>query len=59
MASGGDLIVSLDNREIKSMDDLNDIVDGLEIGRAITLEVIRNRRPVAIKVRLEEMPLGD
>ncbi len=59
VASGGDLIVSLDNREIKSMDDLNDIVDGLEIGRAITLEVIRNRRPVAIKVRLEEMPLGD
>ncbi len=56
VASGGDLIVSINGRSIATMDELNEVMDGFEPGQTVTLRVLRGARELMIKVRLEEMP---
>lgn len=59
VASGGDLITALDNKKIRNMDELNDIMDDMEVGRTLSLKVIRDKKMIVLKVRLEEMPKGN
>lgn len=59
IAFGGDLIVAADNKKIKTMDEFNDYMEDLEVGRVITLKIIRDKKPVTLKARLEEMPKGN
>lgn len=56
VAEGGDLITAVDGKTVKSMDDLNDVIEGYEAGRTVTLRVLRGSKTVFVKVRLEEMP---
>jgi putative serine protease PepD len=55
-ASGGDLIVSINGKEIVTMDELNGLMDALEPGETVTLKVLRGKKELFIKVKLEEMP---
>ncbi|MBI5810457.1 MAG: trypsin-like peptidase domain-containing protein [Deltaproteobacteria bacterium] len=59
VSAGGDLIVSMDGRLIKTMDEINDYVDNIQAGGAITLKVIRDGNIITLLVRLEEMPRGN
>ncbi|HXI09771.1 MAG TPA: PDZ domain-containing protein, partial [Thermodesulfobacteriota bacterium] len=56
VAEGGDLITAVDGKTVKSMDDLNDVIEGYEAGRTVTLRVLRDGKTLFVKVRLEEMP---
>ena len=56
VAEGGDLITAVDGKKVKSMDDLNDIIEDYEAGRTVTLRLLRGNKTVFVKVRLEEMP---
>ena len=56
---GGDVIVGIDGRPVKSADDLVRIVsERLEPGQQSTFEVVRDGRRKAIAVRLGERPPG-
>jgi len=56
IAEGGDLIVAVDGKTVRSMDDFNDIIEGYEAGRMVTLKVLRNGKTIFLRVRLAEMP---
>jgi len=56
VATGGDLIVSINGRGIATMDELNEMMDGFEPGQTVTLRVLRGGQELFTKVRLEEMP---
>lgn len=56
VAEGGDLIVSINGRRINTMDELNGLMDTLEVGETVTLKVLRGKKELYIKVKLEEMP---
>lgn len=58
VAVGGDLIVAVEGRNVKSMDELNGYLEELEAGRTITVEVLRDNRTVEVKVKIEVMPGG-
>lgn len=56
VATGGDLIISINGKIIGTMDELNGLMDTLEPGETVTLKVLRGKKELFIKVELEEMP---
>jgi S1-C subfamily serine protease len=48
----GDLIVSAEGQEVRTSNDLFKILDRKKIGDTVTVEVVRNRKPVKIPVTL-------
>lgn len=56
VASGGDLIVAVNSRSIKSMDEFNSLMESFDVGSVITLGIYRDSALLNVKVRLEEMP---
>jgi S1-C subfamily serine protease len=56
IATGGDLIASVNGRTISTMDELSDLMDTFEAGETVTLKVLRGAKELYIKVKLEEMP---
>lgn len=55
-AEGGDLIISINGRRINTMDELNSLMDTLEAGETVTVKVMRGKKELFIKVKIEEMP---
>ena len=53
---GGDLIVAINGRPIRTMDDLDEIMDELKVGQKITLTIIRKGKRINKRLRLEEIP---
>jgi len=58
VAVGGDLIVAINGKRVRTMDGFNDIMDGLRVGEVVTVEIIRGAKRMRLRVRLEEMPQG-
>lgn len=56
VATGGDLIISINGRIIGTMDELNALMDTLEPGETVMLKVLRGKKELFIKAKLEEMP---
>ena len=56
VATGGDLIISINGRIIGTMDELNGLMDTLEPGETVMLKVLRGKKELFIKAKLEEMP---
>lgn len=52
----GDIIIQADGKDIKTMDELNDIKNSHQIGDTMTLRVNRNGEEKDISVTLEETP---
>ncbi len=52
----GDVIVKADGKEIKTMDELNNIKNSHKIGEEMTITVSRDGRENTITVKLEEQP---
>lgn len=54
---GGDIIVAVDNRKVTSIDDLTAFLDGgRKVGDQVKIELLRDGRPLALSVRLGELP---
>lgn len=51
----GDLLLTFDGREIKSVRSLTRIVADTEIGKTVSVEIIRNRRALTVDVELGEL----
>jgi len=54
---GGDLIVAIDGKPIKNMDQVVEEIESKEIGQSIELTVVRDRKQRIVKVKLAEMPV--
>jgi S1-C subfamily serine protease len=52
----GDLIVAIDGKAIRNLDDLFRILDSHEVGDTLTLTVVRNERKMDVQVNLQAMP---
>ncbi len=52
----GDVIIGFDDRTVRSMDDLLNLLDGQAIGRDAQLRVRRGRSETTLQVRPREMP---
>jgi len=52
----GDIIIKADSKDIKTMDELNEIKNTHKIGETMTLTINRNGTEKEITVTLEEMP---
>lgn len=50
----GDIITKIDGKEIKTMDDINEIKYNKKIGDTITITVYRSEKEVDLKITLEE-----
>ena len=54
---GGDLITAIDGHPIKDMDELDAYLeDNTKVGQQITLDIIRGKENIRVKVTLEEEP---
>jgi len=53
---GGDIITGLDGTEIKTIEDLLEILQKKEAGQKVTFELIRNTAEITVEVLLEERP---
>jgi 2-alkenal reductase len=54
---GGDLIVAIDGKEIKSSDDLiSYLVFEAEVGQTVDLSIIRNGKEIKVPLTLGERP---
>lgn len=56
IATGGDLIISINGKAIGTMDELNELMDTFEPGETVTLKVLRGKKELFIKAKLEEIP---
>jgi len=52
----GDVIVRINDKEIKTTQDMKEIIGKMKIGEKVTLWVIRDSEYKKIRVKLEEMP---
>lgn len=52
----GDVIIQIDGKDIKTMDELNEIKNTHKIGDEITLKLNRNGKEMDVKVTLQEQP---
>lgn len=52
----GDIIVALDGKKVTESHALSRMVAATEIGKYITVKVIRNDKPIDVKIKVEEMP---
>jgi S1-C subfamily serine protease len=53
---GGDLIVSIDGRKLSEAEDISDLIGTRRPGDAVELQVIRDNKPVTVKVTLGRRP---
>jgi len=56
IAVGGDLITSINNKRVRTMDDLSRLMDGLRPGQLVRAGILRNGKKISVPIRLEEMP---
>jgi len=56
MATGGDLITSINGKPVNTMDELSDLLETFTAGETVAVKVARGARDLSIRVRLEEMP---
>lgn len=54
---GGDMIVAIDGKQIKNMDQVVEEIESRSIGQSVNLTIVRDKRRIVLKVTLAEMPL--
>ncbi|MBR6033709.1 MAG: trypsin-like peptidase domain-containing protein [Clostridia bacterium] len=52
----GDVIVAVNGKEVKTMDEINEIKNTFQIGDEITLKVVREGKEMEFKITLTEQP---
>jgi S1-C subfamily serine protease len=56
LPAGGDVIVAVDGRPVRSMTELMRLIDKMKVGRKITLDVYRAGRKIKIRLKLTARP---
>ncbi|MBI5286088.1 MAG: trypsin-like peptidase domain-containing protein [Deltaproteobacteria bacterium] len=56
LAIGGDLVVAINGKTIKSMDELSEVVESRLPGESLELTIIRDGKRMVVKVTLTESP---
>ncbi|HVE67141.1 MAG TPA: trypsin-like peptidase domain-containing protein [Solirubrobacteraceae bacterium] len=56
IALGGDVITKIDDRTVKSMDDVVAVINGKKPGDSVTLQLVRDGQPRTVKVKLAQRP---
>jgi S1-C subfamily serine protease len=59
LATGGDIIVAIDDVAVQDMDDLIVYLADRSVGQRVTLTVLRDGRQQRIELRLDERPAGE
>jgi len=54
----GDVILVFDDREIKNMSDLQEVVERLEWDTQHEMKILREKKPQTVQVTIQEMPEG-
>lgn len=54
---GGDMIVAINGKAIKNMDQVVEEIESMSIGQSIELTIIRDKKQKIVKVTLAEMPV--
>ena len=57
MILGGDIIVEVNGREIKSLEDARYVVRNLKIGETVKIKLIREGKLVEVSAKMEERPI--
>ena len=52
----GDVIIQIDGKDIKTMDELNEVKNTHQIGDEVSLKVNRDGKEIDVKVKLQEQP---
>jgi S1-C subfamily serine protease len=55
-APGGDVVVGIDGRPVKTSNDLAEVVQGFRPGQTVTLRVFRGGKPKDVRVKLGRRP---
>lgn len=55
---GGDMIVAINGKQIKSMDQVVEEIESMSIGQTVDLTIVRDKRRSVFRVTLAEMPSG-
>lgn len=53
---GGDIITAIDDRKISDMKELIRVVDKMNVGRSVTLHILRENRSIDVNIMLAERP---
>jgi S1-C subfamily serine protease len=59
LATGGDIIMAIDDTAVQDMDDLIVYLADMSVGQRVTLTVLRDGRQQRIELRLGERPAGE
>lgn len=54
---GGDMIVAVNGRAIKNMDQIVEEIESMSIGQSVELTIIRDKKSKVVRVTLAEMPI--
>lgn len=54
---GGDMIVAINGRAIKNMDQVVEEIESMSIGQSVELTIIRDKKSKVVRVTLAEMPV--
>lgn len=54
---GGDMIVAINGKTIKNMDQVVEEIESMSIGQTVELTIIRDKKQKVVKVTLAEMPV--
>ena len=57
MILGGDIIVQVNGREIKSLEDARYVVRNLKIGETVKIKLLRDGKIVEVSAKMEERPI--
>lgn len=52
----GDVILKVNGKDIRNVESLRNMVSQSKVGKSINLKIIRNRKSLKIKVRIDEFP---
>jgi putative serine protease PepD len=56
VAVGGDLITSIDGKPVNTMDEMDEYLEGLDIGKVVSVRILREGKEETVRVVLEEIP---
>lgn len=56
LAAGGDVILSIDKKDVRKVEDIASYIDGKAVGDTITLKILRRTQTVDVDVKLGSWP---
>jgi putative serine protease PepD len=58
IATGGDMVLAINGKTVKTMDELTEDLESRAIGQAVDIDLMRDGKKKTVKIVLSEMPAG-